>query len=371
MPRNDKKRKRALMGYVYQRKDRPGYYIRLYDAAGKRINRAGGDTEMEAELLKARLLVRLANGEPLDDPDPETGKLFEDFLQDHLEVLESVQTESSYRTSKCRLENLILPFFKGMPLSDITVAHIERFITKRRKAGASLGTWKRDLTVLSRMLQRAVEHGIIDQNPARKIKRPKEQEKDVPALPTEVQDALIDAAHEKIQDYILMSLDTGCRQGELLALTWKDVNLADGRVTVTKSKGKRVRVIPLTPRLRKRLAELNEQREEPKEPTDRVLSVLPRSWNGRLRKLFSDAAAAIGHPGLVPHDLRHLFATTLAAQGVPIATIGALLGHDAGSLTVTMRYARHQPENAAYDAIQKLTDCRNQVEEDRATYGAA
>jgi integrase len=193
----------------------------------------------------------------------------------------------------------------------------------------------------------------------------------VPALPTEVQDELIEAAHEKIRDYVLMSLDTGGRQSELLDLTWRDVDLASGTLTVTKPKGKRVRLIPLTPGLRKRLAELNERREEPKEPSDRVLSMLPRTWNDRLRKLFSEAAAAIGHPDLVPHDLRHLFATTLASQGVPIATIGALLGHDAGSLTVTMRYVRHQPENAAYEAIQKLTDARNRVEEERASYSVA
>lgn len=366
-----KKRERAILGQVYQRDDRPGWYVRVYDKTGKRTNRAGGKTKKEAELLKAQLLARLANGEPLDDPEPDKDVRFDDFLEEHLEVLEGEQTESSFRTSRSRLRNLILPFFKGIPLADITVAQIERFVTKRRKAGASLATWKRDLTVLSKMLQRAVEHGILEQNPARKIKRPKEQEKDVPALPPEVQDALIEAADEKIRDYVLMSLDTGCRQGELLALVWKDVDLARGTLTVTKSKGKRVRVLPLTPRLRKRLAELNLLREAPKEPSDRVLSMLPRSWNGRLRKLFSKAAAAIDHPELVPHDLRHLFATTLASQGVPITTIGALLGHGAGSLGVTMRYARHQPENAAYDAIKKLTECRNRVEEERASYEAA
>ena len=99
--------------------------------------------------------------------------------------------------------------------------------------------------------------------------------------------------------------------------------------------------------------------------------MLPRTWNGRLRKLFSEAASAIGHPELVPHDLRHLFATSLAEANVPIATIGALLGHAPGSIGVTMRYARHQRENAGYDAIRKLDESRNRVEEDRASYDAA
>ena len=136
-------------------------------------------------------------------------------------------------------------------------------------------------------------------------------------------------------------------------------------------KGKRVRVLHLTPRLRKRLVKLNEEREEPKRPSDRVLSMLPRTWSGRLRKLFSEAASAIGHPELVPHDLRHVFACSLAEANVPIATIGELLGHSPGSLSITMRYARHQRENASYDAIQKLAESRNQVEDERAGYEAA
>ncbi len=82
-------------------------------------------------------------------------------------------------------------------------------------------------------------------------------------------------------------------------------------------------------------------------------------------------ASASGHPDLRPNDIRHVCAVNLVRAGVPPPDVGKWLGHESGSIAVTMKYAKYQPENAAYDAIQKLTDCRNQVEEERASYEAA
>jgi integrase len=54
---------------------------------------------------------------------------------------------------------------------------------------------------------------------------------------------------------------------------------------------------------------------------------------------FRLARQAVGMPGLHFHDLRHSAASAMLNAGVPLYTVGAVLGHK--SSASTQRYAHH------------------------------
>ena len=347
-------RKRRYYTTVIQRKGRKGWYVR-FSYAGRRIWRLGGMTRKAAEQYAAEITRRVKAGlPPEDEPPPRSDITFTKFLPIHLKHLKADHQTSTYENERLRLQNVAQPAFKGMVLADITRVDVEEFLANLVAGGVSKATRNRYVAILSVLFQRAMNFGHIEANPMVGIKRVPEQERPVPCLSVEEQNRLIAACPERIRDLMLTALDTGCRMGELLALEWQDVNLAQGQLTVRKSKSAKTRTIPLTQRLRTRLAALRASRIVPMEGPDRVFSRISPNWSGYSAKQFKRAAAEIGYPRLRPHDLRHLCAVNLVRSGVPLPDVARWLGHSPNSLMVTMRYAGHAPGNAAETALALL-----------------
>lgn len=166
---------------------------------------------------------------------------------------------------------------------------------------------------------------------------------------------------------MLTALDTGCWMGEILNLEWPDVDTKQGRLTVRKPKSGNTGTIPRTARQRTRLREIRAPRIVPMEGPDWVFAHFSPRWGGKDGRAFKTDAAKIGHPNLRPHD-RHQAAVNLVRAGVPLPDVARWLGHSPNSLTVTMRYARHAPGNAA-EAALALLEQRIGVVEKRAAQG--
>ncbi len=349
----ERKKGKRYFTTVCQRPGREGWYVR-FSYAGRRVWRLGGLSRGDAEAYAATVTKRVKAGLPPEEEKPSARVvLFETFLSEHLKLLDAEHSPTTVRDEKNRLNNVALPFFTGRNLADISVAEVEKFLLARTQEGASPATRNRYASVLSRLFERARAYGHIDRNPVRQVKRQREQERPVPALSIAEQDALLAACDERIRDYVLLSLDTGLRQAEALGLEWSHVDLNAGTVTVRKSKSGKARTVPLTRRLLTRLEDLKSTRVVPLHGPDRVLSRIA-AWTWTERKMYRAAATEAGYPHLRPHDLRHLCGTNLARAGVPLPDIGRWLGHSANSLSVTMRYARHAPANAANAALVLL-----------------
>jgi integrase len=342
-------RTRRYFGNIFQRPGREGFYV-MFRFGGKRYCRMAGLTKTDAENYVLELARKIKSGQFEVEERRREEIRFEVFAERHLKHLQAEHADTTYANEEKRFEKVLIPHFRGKLLSEITEAHIEKFMLKLAEQGRSPATRNRYQVYLSRLFQRATVHGYVEGNPAAKIKRLREEERAVPALDIATQNALVAACDEKIRDYVLLSLDTGCRQGELLRLEWKDVDLDRGELAVLKSKSGKSRRVPLTGRLAARLREMKDARVIPLEGPDRVLPHLPMPLSGPTAKLFKKAAAAIGYPDLRPHDARHLCAVNLARAGVPLVDIGRWLGHSPQSVTVTLRYARHCPEDAAQRA---------------------
>jgi integrase len=151
----------------------------------------------------------------------------------------------------------------------------------------------------------------------------------------------------------------GLRQGELLALRWRDVDFAGSALTVARAmsagvesstKSGRVRRVPLADQAAAALDRLS-RREHFTDPGELVFcNVFGRPLDGSaLRRRYKRAQAAAGARPLRFHDLRHTFGSLLAARGVDVVTIQKAMGHSA--LTTTSRYLHARPASEQAQAF--------------------
>ena len=148
----------------------------------------------------------------------------------------------------------------------------------------------------------------------------------------------------------------GLRQGELLALRWRDVDFAGSALTIARAmsagvesstKSGRVRRVPLADQAAAALDRMS-RREHFTAPDDLVFcNVFGRPLDGSaLRRRYRRAQAAAGVRALRFHDLRHTFGSLLAARGVDVVTIQKAMGHSALSTTSRYLHARPASEQA-------------------------
>lgn len=130
-----------------------------------------------------------------------------------------------------------------------------------------------------------------------------------------------------------MAITTGARRGELLALTWRDLDLERRQAYVRTSKNGEPRVLPLVAPL---LAEI--ERIRSRRPEDFVFASDKRPGRAmRVERAFRDACAAARIEDFRFHDLRHTAASYLAQAGASLLEIADTLGHK--QLQMVRRYA--------------------------------
>ena len=157
----------------------------------------------------------------------------------------------------------------------------------------------------------------------------------------------------------MLCLYTGLRIGELLSLTWDDIDLQKGIITVSKSchdsweNGEYVkvidtpktdfseRIIPLPKQLLSRLREYKKSSSENYVICgERVHGVQVRSYQKSFELLLK--RLKLPHKGF--HSLRHTFATRALECGMDIKTLSEILGHKNPTITLK-RYAHSMLEH--------------------------
>jgi len=152
-----------------------------------------------------------------------------------------------------------------------------------------------------------------------------------------------EAINPDARDIMLMALFTGMRRGELFRLTWDDVDMERGFLTIRNPKGGKDQSIPLSDAARELLEARPRREKKHDEEAEAVEYVFPGRSGGKrtdvkkaLQKIRERARLPEGFRPL--HGLRHVFASALASSGeVDLFTLQRLLTHK--SPTMTMRYA--------------------------------
>lgn len=270
------------------------------------------------------------------------------------------QHASTLRSGEKALSSLRYHFgiWKGKSLDEISHEMVKRWYTTAITQTKGDGTpytaarVNRPLAQLSGLFSLHVKTGLLDKNPVRYVRTSatREDTKQIRQLSLEEESRLRAALSSReswYQTLIIAALHTGLRRGELYQLKWTDVEFTKAEVTVRGdiAKSKRTRVVPLSTELRHRLEKLHANAPIsplvfPSPATKGQINTLKRSW----QRLLSDADIT----DFRFHDLRHSFASRLAANGVPLPTIKALMGH--AKITTTERYL-HATDDSKVRAI--------------------
>ncbi len=231
-------------------------------------------------------------------------------------------------------------------LADVTPSIIaekrDALLNTKIKSGKnrSPSTVVRYMAALSHAFTIAVkEWGWVDDSPMRKVSKPKEPRGRVRFLSDDERKTLLAACQDSreplLYPVVVLALATGMRLGEILALTWPDVNLDKQYIILHETKNGERRRVPLAGLAHREIQKLSKVRRI---DTDLLF---PRS--GQKNKVFNlrtpwvAAVAAAELKDFRFHDLRHSTASYLAMGGASLAEIAEVLGHK--TLAMVKRYA--------------------------------
>jgi len=137
-----------------------------------------------------------------------------------------LSTQHGYKTV---LAKHLLPYWRDWRLRDIGRQDIQQWVADRFKRQLGWQTVRNAWTLLSGMLETAVEYGYLTVNPARGVKFPEKKLKEAPALITgEDFMKLVKHLDEPYGAMVRLIATTGLRIGELLALRWRSLDLEIG-----------------------------------------------------------------------------------------------------------------------------------------------
>ena len=227
----------------------------------------------------------------------------------------------------------------------ISPRHIEQVLTAMTFDGYAPATVLRHLTVLKATLNDAKRLGLLQENPACRVKPPKVNNVLLRYLSPEQEASLYEHLSQKYHSIVKVALNTGCRQGELLRLRWNDVDWNIGVITIQETKSGDSRRVPLNSEVQNVFVALFEQ-TSPASP-DRIFPFDDRY----LRRAFEKAVKASELAPFRFHDLRHTFASRLAMQGCNDRILMALGGWK--SPRMLSRYAHLTPTHL-WQAVEGL-----------------
>jgi integrase len=236
-----------------------------------------------------------------------------------------------YKRQVYKTEFLIDHLGAGTALQSLSPHLFQDLVFLLRKRGVVDNTINRYTSTLSAILGFAEERGLITNRP--KLKFFKVKRGNIRYLnPAEVEALFshLDHNHKALCDFLLF---TGCRLGEALGLTWRDI--VSDRVTFWHTKNGSFRTVPLVPKAREAL----DQSPEGEGPFHHIsVRSFWRVWKDARR------AAGLGDdPQVKPHVLRHTCASRLVQGGVDIMRVKDWLGHE--DVQTTMIYSHLAPDS--------------------------
>ncbi len=298
-----------------------------------------------------------------------------EWLENYVKPSSKVRTYERYRIT---VEKHLSPKLGKYEMDDLTGISLQRYVTEllnsgnqRTGKGLSVNTVNGIITVVKTTLKLAFLLGLCREYVGDKIKRPKAEEKQV--------DCFTQGEQKRIEKTVgldkrpkmfgvALCLYTGLRIGELLALTWTDIDFKKGVLSVNKTcfdgkneQGKfgrrqnapktlsSKREIPIPKQLIFALRELKKNSKSKQVIEDKDgKAVSVRSYQRSFELLLKKA----GIPRKCFHSLRHTFATRALECGIDVKTLSELLGHK--SPTVTLNRYAHSMTKHKKEMMNKL-----------------
>lgn len=309
------------------------------------------------------------------------------------------------------------------PLGELTGKMLQKFFTEKGEDGGRLDgdgglspkTLRNMRNALNVALKQAVFDGLIQANPVQGVRLPKDKKKAMRVLTVAEQqslEAVVNASHDVSTQGIIFALYTGLRIGELMALTWSNVDLDaipatihitgtlarqstpkanDRDYTIIRHKKGQATAITvgdtktdqsnrklyLPQKARLALTRLKAWQETMQDtfglewnPEGFVVCTLkggpmePRTYSGKLEAMVR----ALGMKHVNFHALRHTYATRSVEKGMDIATLSRNLGHANISTTLNMYvHWMDEQQRESVKIFDQEVDADNKPKEDLDT----
>ncbi len=332
-------------------------YTEGYDpGTGKQIQRTiSGKTKKEVTQKLKAAVAALDSGTYKEPCKMSVGEWLDIWVAEYLNNVKPL-TQQNYAN---QVKRHLKPALGAVKLETLDPHIIQKFYNSLSDSGLSPKTVKNIHGILHSALQQAVDNDYIRRNPADVCKLPKVVKPEIkPLEPDEIARLLKEAEKDDYCNLFILAMFTGMRQGELLGLTWNNVDFDAGIITVkqqlqckdgnyffeTPKNGKGRTILPASIAM----DTLRREREKQQNAQENAGSM----WNNPYNLVFTDALGknlvrrtVVKHfkkiaqrAGLADdarfHDLRHSFAVTSLYAGDDIKTVQANLGHATAQFTL-------------------------------------
>jgi integrase len=313
------------------------WWIEYYDH-DKRLRRErigpnkGAAEQRYREVMSARTEGRFIK------KSPDARLTFNELARWYLD-LEEVKAKKSFRRDKLSVKCL-LKMFGDRLLKDITPALIEKYKqerlaeTTRYKKVPKPATINRELACLKTIFNKAVRNAKAERNPCQGVRMLKENNERDRLLSPDEYARLLAYCPGHLKPMVKLGYFSGMRQGEIVGLTWGQVNLREGFIHLKPedTKTNEGRDVPLTRELVK------------------MFEAMPRGLPGvRVftlrdfpRRAFMKACKEAGIDNFNFHDLRHTTINNWRLEGHDYFRIMAVSGHK--TMAVFKRYNKVSKE---------------------------
>ena len=359
------------------REKRPGYFEgQIYAHGRMRYCTGHSRGEVEDKLQKLKNPITTAT-----DEKPDTEKTVADWVETWRTVYADDIKDSTQTRYDVDIRLRILPYLGNIRLLDLKPVMIRELYNTAVAEGLSGKSVKNLHGTLHRILQDAVNNEIVSRNAADGVKIPKsakQAEEMKPLKDGEIPLFLDRIRGTKYEALFYVDLFTGLREGEILGLTWENVDFERKRITIEHQ-------LPKTQRRNKPVtfATVKNGKSRTLSAPDEVFTMLKRvkarqaeeqlkagkRWKNEKNLVFTDdlgqylnystvykafkiIVVQIGKPDMRIHDLRHTYATLSIQNGVDIKTVSETLGH--ATVAFTLDKYGHVTETMLQQSANKL-----------------
>ena len=280
-------------------------------------------------------------------------ELLELWLERYMKHTIKIRTYNRYK-SICELH--LIKDLGEYELDELKPNVLQDFLLKKIDDHYSTNTIKGIVSVLKQALRLAITLEFVDKEYCSNLKMPSSEEKEISVF-TKKEQQVIESfcLNHKKRNYIgiVICLYTGIRLGELLALTWDDIDFNSNLLTINKTSysakvdgktqiivdkpktKKSNRVIPLPNQLVKLLKIIKKESNSKYVITTRNSGIV---GNRSYQRTFKFILKKVNVPYRNFHSLRHTFATNAIELGMDVKTLAEILGHTNAMITLN-RYS--------------------------------
>ncbi|MCU1393491.1 MAG: hypothetical protein JWM34_1919 [Ilumatobacteraceae bacterium] len=360
-----------MRGHVAKKGNR--YYAVVYEgfdpSTGQERHRwyAGGSTRKEADKVLGELVKRIHDG---DYRSPERITFGDYLLERWLPTKQAQLRPSTYSSYKNNIITHVVPRIGSIPLQKLQPEDLDLFyatlLREGRRNGVGGGLAPKTVRIIHGILRKALadamRKGSVTRNVADLADPPKVKLAGARHMTVwsaeELRDFLASIEDNEWYVPIFLTANTGMRRGEVLGLTWRNIDLDTARLVVSqqilsveytasvadvKTSNSR-RTIDLDPRTVNVLRAWRRHQLEKKMSTGRRADdefvfthpdggpIHPDFYSQSWQRLMRDSELRT----IRLHDLRHTHATILLKAGVPVKVVSERLGHSSPAFTMTV-----------------------------------